>query len=105
LEAHVLTLPKIKAFGEEYDQTLDTFITGLVSEYEFYRDLRKRCKKQWVFKLKKGTLVGYPKTYAREKLEQHISLVDKNLGCVNDNMEGVYEWLMSQEDGKRPPLL
>lgn len=107
LEAHVLTLPKFKVFDEEFDQNIDIFITDLVSKYEFYRDLRKRCKTQWVYKTKEGAIVGYNKTleYTKAQLEAFPSIKSMILGCINDNMEGVYEWVMSHEEGKKTPLL
>lgn len=104
LEAHVLTLPKIKVFEEEIDLTIDIFITDLVEKYEFYKKVRKDCKKYWMFRLQPFRLVGYPKEmYTREKVEKVLG--DNSLGCVNDNLEGVYEWVMSQEKGKETPLL
>ena len=99
IEAHVLTLPKVKHLGGEFERTLDIFITELVAKHEFYRDLRRRCKTQWVYKTKKGTLVGYKKTleYTKAQIEASPSVKSMILGCVNDNMEGVFEWVMSQE--------
>lgn len=40
-----------------------------------------------------------------KKYEFYSDFKSMVLGCINDNMEAIYEWVMSQEEGKKTPLL
>ena len=87
LYAYVRSLPLEIFEGDEFAQSVETFIGGLVDAYESKKQIDRLTAKSWVYIMKgsEDKLSSFPKSYHKAEIERQYA--DRIIECVNDRKE------------------
>ena len=87
LYAYVRSLPLEIFEGDEFAQSVETVIGGLVDAYLTKKQIDKLTAKSWVYIMKgsENKFSSFPKKYSKVAIEKQFA--DKIIECVNDRKE------------------